>query len=134
MTTIPQSRAIVAPQAVKIEDVSLASTMRKAGVVTRVATRVAKSQAERSRTVNAALSAGRATLRSFGNVLHQLWLEVTGAVFLFIAAVGALAFAREYAKYETGHTTAGRVMLAVGFTLMFTWFGVSSFMKVRKKQ
>ena len=29
--------------------------------------------------------AARATARSFGHVLHQLWLEVTGVVFIFMA-------------------------------------------------
>jgi len=41
--------------------------------------------------------------------------------------------AREYSKYQAGHATAGRVLIAVGFTLAFAWFGVSSFWRVRKK-
>lgn len=108
--------------------------MRKAGVVTRVATQVARQQVGQSRTLKAAMGAARATMRSFGNVAHQLWLEVTGAVFLCIAAMGAIAMVREYTKYQNGHTTAGRVALALGFTLMFGWFGVTSFVKVRKKE
>ena len=42
---------------------------------------------ESSRTGRAALAALRATGRSFGHVLHQLWLEVTGFTFLAMAGV-----------------------------------------------
>ena len=90
-------------------------------------------QAGRSRTVNSIMTAVRATARSFGRVLHQLWLEVTGAVFLAMAAMGGIAGVREYVKYEAGRATAGRVAVAVCFTLTFAWFGVSSFWRVRKK-
>jgi len=43
--------------------------------------------------------AGRdaASARSFGRVLHQLWLEVTGFTFLAMAAVGAMAVIRDMA-------------------------------------
>ena len=82
------------------------SLTRKVGIIARVAAQ----QAGRSRTVAAVVSAGRATAASFGKVLHQLWLEVTGFVFLFMAFIGAIAFSREYAKYEAGRTGPGRVL------------------------
>jgi hypothetical protein len=66
-------------------------------------------------------------------VLHQLWLEVTGLVFLVMSVSGAGAVAHEYAKYQAGNTGFGRVALAICFTVTFLWFGVSSFWKVRKK-
>jgi hypothetical protein len=75
----------------------------------------------------------RATVRAFGHALHQLWLEVTGTLFLAIAAFGALALVREYMKYEAGRTTASRVAIAVCFTLTFAWFGLNSFWRVKKK-
>jgi len=75
----------------------------------------------------------RATASHFGQVLGQLWLEVTGFVFLALAGIGLLAFFREYAKYQAGHTTSGRVVLAGCFTALFGWFGVSSFWRVRKR-
>jgi len=103
-------------------------TLRNLGV----AARVAAQQASQSRTLGAVLKAGRASVAHIGHVLHQLWLEVTGFVFLSIGAIGALAFVREYAKYRAGNAGAGRVVLAVCFTLMFAWFGVSSFWRVRK--
>ena len=90
-------------------------------------------QAVRSRAWGAVLQGARATARSFGHVAHVLWLEVTGAVFLSMAVFGAFALAHEYTKYQAGHATAGRVLIAVGFTLAFAWFGVSSFWRVRQK-
>jgi hypothetical protein len=89
---------------------------------------------ERSRTGRALLAGIRATARSFGRVLHQLWLEVTGFTFLALAAVGAIAGVREYGKYQSGHATGpGRLVLAVCFTVSFTWFGLSSFWRVKRK-
>jgi hypothetical protein len=120
---------ILTPEAVKIEAVNTGSALRKLGMVARVA----GEQAGRSRTLSAAMSGVRATARSFGRALHQLWLEVTGAVFLVMALSGLAALVREYTKYTAGQTTAGRVAVAAGFTLAFGWFGLSSFWRVRKK-
>jgi hypothetical protein len=107
-----------------------ASTARKIGVIARVVAQ----QAVRSRRGSALLNAGRATAAHFGRVLGQLWLEVTGFVFLALAAIGAIAFTREFAKYHAGTAGSGnRVAIAVCFTLLFGWFGVSSFWKVRKR-
>lgn len=89
--------------------------------------------AGRSRRVNAAMSAVRATARSFLHVLHLLWLEITGTIFLAMAAIGGVALVREYEKYTAGQATPGRVAVAVCFTLTFAWFGLSSFWRVRRK-
>lgn len=105
------------------------STLRKLGVVARVAGQ----QAGRSRTFNAIMRGVRATGRSFGSAAHQLWLEVTGTVFLAMALFGGVAGVREYMKYAAGQTTAGRVAVAVCFTLTFAWFGLSSFWRGRRK-
>ena len=105
------------------------SSLRKVGI----AIRVVRGMAGRSRRVNAAMSAIRATARSFAHVMHLLWLEVTGTVFLGMAVIGGVALAREYAKYSAGRATAGRVAVAVCFTLTFAWFGLSSFWRVRRK-
>jgi predicted lysophospholipase L1 biosynthesis ABC-type transport system permease subunit len=105
------------------------STARKIGVVARVAGQ----QAQRSRTVRAATSAATATARAFGRVLHQLWLEVTGLIFLLMALSGVAAAVHEFAKYKSGEAGLGRVAAAVCFTVMFAWFGVSSFWRVRQK-
>jgi hypothetical protein len=96
--------------------------------------RSAVNLAERSRMGRAALAAIRATAHSFGGVLHQLWLEVTGFTFLAMAAVGAMAGVREYGKYLSGHATGpGRLVLAIGFTASFAWFGLSSFWRVKRR-
>jgi hypothetical protein len=109
--------------------VNKVSALRKLGVVARVA----GNQAGRNRTVNAILSGVRTTARSFGRAANQLWLEVTGTVFLTMALFGGIAGVREYVKYANGQTTAGRVAVAVCFTLTFAWFGLSSFWRVKRK-
>ncbi len=103
---------------------------RKAGVVARVA----GTQAGRSRTVGALWGAVRTTARSFGHVMHQLWLEVTGVIFLIMALSFGGATVKEYEKYHARQIGPGRVGLAVCFTLTFVWFGLSSFWRVRKKR
>jgi hypothetical protein len=121
--------AIVAPEAVKIEAVTKLSTWRKAGVVARVA----GEQAGRNRMISAAMSAVSTTARSFGRALHQLWLEVTGVVFLVMALSFAAASVKEYGKYHAGQAGLGRVAVAICFTITFAWFGLSSFWRVRRK-
>jgi hypothetical protein len=105
------------------------STVRKLGILARIAAQ----HAGRTRTVGAVLKGARTTALHFGRVLHQLWLEVTGFVFLALAFIGAGAFLREYARYQAGQTTTGRVVVAIVFTLTFTWFGATSFWRVWKK-
>ena len=67
----------------------------------------------------------RTTAGHFGRVLRQLWLEVTGFVFLALAFIGAVAIVREFARYQAGQTTTARVVVAIVFTLTFVWFGVN---------
>jgi hypothetical protein len=112
---------------------SSVSTSRKLGIAARVAGRLISQHARRTRTFGAVTKAARATASHFGRVLGQLWLEVTGFVFLFLAGIGVIAFFREYAKYQAGHATSSRVLLAVCFAGLFGWFGVSSFWRVWKK-
>ena len=109
------------------------STVQKMGVVARVAGRLAAHQAGQSRWLTASLKGLRVTARSFARVLGILWLEVTGFVFLSLAGIGGLAFAREYSKFVAGKTGSGRVILAVCFTVTFGWFGVTSFWRARRK-
>src|ERR1700730_2358911 len=98
-----------------------------------IAARVGAGQPGRTRTMGAIMKVARPTPVHFGRVLHQLWLEVTGFVFLALAFIGAGAFFREYARYQAGQTTSVRVAVAIIFTLTFTWFGASSFWRVWKK-
>jgi hypothetical protein len=100
----------------------------------RILAQVAGQHAGQNRTMGAVLQAGRVTLRSFGRVLHQLWLEVTGFVFLVLAAIGGIALNREFVKYQAGHGELSRLALAICFCLTFGYFGVSSFWRVRRKK
>jgi hypothetical protein len=105
------------------------STARKLGIATRIAGR----QVSRTRTFAAVMKAARMSTSHWAKVLGQLWLEVTGFVFLALAAIGVLAFVREYGKYHAGRVGSGRVLLALCFTLLFGWFGVSSFWRVKRR-
>jgi len=105
------------------------STGRKLGVVARVAGQ----QIKGSRTFAVVANAAQTTANHLGRVLRQLWLEVTGFVFLSLAGIGFLALVREYAKYHQAHGGAGRMVVAGGFTLLFAWFGLSSFLRISKK-
>jgi len=109
------------------------STSRKLGIAARVAGRVISQHARRTRTFGAITKAARATASHFGRVIGQLWLEVTGFVFLALAGIGVIAFFREYTKYQAGRATSSRMVLAVCFAGLFGWFGASSFWRVRKK-
>ena len=107
---------------------------RKIKLIYRAAANTVATRVQRSRRGRAVLAGTRAIARSFGRVLHQLWLEVTGFTFLAIAGIGALAGMREYGKYQSGHAAGpGRLVLAVCFTVSFIWFGVSSFWRVKKR-
>ena len=99
-----------------------------------VVARVVGQQAGRSRTFNAFMGAVRATGRSFANVAHQLWLELTGVIFLIMALEFGGASVKEYGKYHAGQSGAARVAVPVCCTLAFAWFGLSSFWRVRKKR
>ena len=108
--------------------------VKKIVLTFRAAIKVVVSTLDRSRTGRALLAGFRATAHSFGGVLHQLWLEVVGFTFLAMAGVGAMDGVREYGKYQSGHATGpGRLVLAVCFTVSFTWFGLSSFWRVKKR-
>ena len=84
--------------------------------------------------MSAFAKAARATARSFANVLHQLWLEIVGVMFLVMALSFASASVKEFGKYHAGQVGAGRVAVTVAFAVTFAWFGVSSFWRVRKKK
>ena len=100
-----------------------------------VAIRVAAQQFAHSRTGAALVHGVKTTAASFGKVLHQLWLEVTGFTFLAIAGIGAITGIREYGRYHAGLVQGpGRLVLAAAFTLSFAWFGVSSFWRIKRRQ
>lgn len=128
-TTEASVASLYRRKAAKIEAVSKVSALRKLGVFARVA----RDQVGRSRAANAVMSAVSTTVRSFGRALHQLWLEVTGLLFLLMALAFAGASFKEYGKYHAGQVGSGRLAIAVGCTVAFAWFGLSSFWRVRRK-
>jgi hypothetical protein len=109
-------------------------SVKNFGLTFRAAINAVVQVVEGTRFGRAVLASLRETGRSIGRVLHQLWLEVTGFVFLAMAGVGAMAGVREYAKYQSGHANGpGRLLLAICFTISFAWFGLTSFWRVWRK-
>ena len=94
---------------------------------------MAEQKAGRNRWTSAAYSAVRATMRSFGRVAHQLWLEVTGLIFLMMALSFTAGAVREYGKYHAGQIGPGRLAIAACCAATFGWFGLSSFWRARRK-
>ncbi len=106
------------------------STARKLGI----AARIAGQQVKRTKTYGAVSSGIRATLSHFARALHQLWLEITGFVFLAFAGVGLVALVRKYTSFHAGTGTFSHVAIAAGFTAVFAWFGISSFWRARHRR
>ena len=103
------------------------------GTQGRALLRVAGRKTGENRLVRAFYRAGTVTLRSVTRVLHVLWLEVTGLLFLVLALVGAGAAIREYHRRSMGTASTGKIILATGFALMFAYFGVNSFWRSRRR-
>ena len=104
------------------------STGRKLGI----AARVAGKQIKGSRTYGAVLDGVRATLGHFTSVARQLWHEITGFVFMAFAVFGVGALVKEYLAYRAGGVSPNHMAVAAGFTLVFGWFGVTSFWRARR--
>ena len=104
------------------------STGRKLGIAARVAGKQIKS----SRTFSAVLGGVRATVGHFAAVARQLWHEITGFVFVVFAVFGGAALVKEYLTYRAGGVSPNHMAVAAGFTLVFGWFGVSSFWRARR--
>lgn len=105
------------------------STVRKLGLIGRVAAR----QAGGHRVVRAGLGAFRTTLAHVGHVLRLLFLQVAGVFFLAFATAGGYAAWREYLKWSAGQIGPGKMLLAMAFSGLFLWFGVSSFWRAGRK-
>src|SRR5258706_16027961 len=99
-----------------------------------LAVRVLAQQAEHSRIGGALLSGARATAASVGKVLHVLWLEGTGFIFLCLGAIGAAAGAREFYKPEAGAPHFNKVLGAGLVGGLFCHFGVFSVWRAPKKR
>ena len=95
--------------------------------------RLAGRKGGENRWVRAFYKAGRVTIGTVGRVLHVLWLEVTGLLFLVLAVVGGGAAIRQYHRYQAGASGAGKAALAAAFAVVFAYFGMSSFSRSRRR-
>jgi hypothetical protein len=106
---------------------------RDFGTQGRAFLRVAGRKGGENRWVRALYRAGKVTAGTVGRVLHVLWLEVTGLLFLTLAVIGGGAAVRQYHRYQAGASGLGNGVLAATFALVFAYFGVSSFWRSRKR-
>ncbi len=81
-----------------------------------------------------AKAGGGAFLKSLLHVIHLLWLEITGLFFILFAVVFLSRTVRHYHAYTAGRTDAKHVAAGVAVTLLFAWFGVTSFLRARRKR
>ena len=86
------------------------------------------------RIAKAVFSGLQAAAASFLRVVHLLFLEVTGFLFLCISAMGWFAVWREYHKVQAGLTPQRNLVIAIAFSAMFLWFGATSFWRARRKR
>ena len=70
-------------------------------------------------------------LRQSVRILHQLWLEITGFIFLALAAFCGISAWREWNSYRTGGAM-WELVAAVCFVVMMASFGIYSFLKARR--
>lgn len=73
------------------------------------------------------------TLQSTTRILHILWLEVTGLFFVALAFVGAAAALREHHRHLAGSGSVAKMLLASCFAVLFTYFGITSFWRSRRR-
>ena len=106
---------------------------RDFGTQGRALLRVAGRKGGENRWVRALYRAGKVTWDRVGRVLHVLWLEVTGLLFLALAVIGGAAAVRGYSRYTAGSTGLAKPALAAVFALVFAYFGITSFWRSWRK-
>jgi hypothetical protein len=95
--------------------------------------RIAVRGASHSRLLRAGYTAVQTTARSVGRILHLIFLQIAGLFFCLFALGFASRIPRTYHDQVAGRHGPERVYLLVIFTVVFGWFGVSSFWRARKK-
>jgi hypothetical protein len=106
---------------------------RDFGTQGRALLRVAGRKSGENRWVRAFFKAGKVTAGTVGRVLHVLWLEVAGLLFLVLAVMGGASAVRGYHRYSVGAEALTKPALAAAFALAFAYFGVTSFWRSRKR-
>jgi len=97
------------------------------------AVRVLSNPGSQQRLVRGVMAGGKSILGTLNHVARQLWLQITGFVFLCFGVIGTGAFVREYRAYTNGNIPIGKPILAFCFSAMFLYFGMNSFWRARKK-
>jgi hypothetical protein len=67
-------------------------------------------------------------LRQAARILHRLWLEITGAVFLGLALLGTVSVWKEWNAYPEA-SDLWEPVAALTFVVMMAGFGIYSFLK-----
>ncbi len=98
------------------------------------AVRVLRNPDTQQRLFRGVMAGGKSIFGSLSHVARQLWLQVTGFIFLCFAVIGTGAFVREYRAYTAGKIPAGKPVLAFCFAAIFLYFGLESFWRSRKKK
>ena len=71
-------------------------------------------------------------LRKLGKTLHQIWLEVTGALFIGIGVLAIPSAWKELRAFQLGHAPMWRLLLAGLLIALSVSFGIYSFWKARR--
>jgi hypothetical protein len=66
-----------------------------------------------------------------GRILHRLWLEITGAIFLGMAAFGGFSVWKEWRSYQQSGEF-WKLGLALTFVITMGAFGVHSFFRAKR--
>lgn len=96
--------------------------------------RVTARGAGRSRMLHAGYGAVQNAGRTFVRIGHLLWLQITGLFFLVFALGFISRMPRAYDNYHHGRESAGHFGLLFVMTILFGWFGVTSFWRARRRQ
>ena len=95
--------------------------------------RIAARGAQNSRVLRAGYTAAENTVRSFGRILHLLFLQAVGLLFCLFALGLIAGMPRIYHEQVTQKHGPGRLYLLAVMSLMFLWFGLTSFWRARRK-
>ena len=90
--------------------------------------------AGQSRTLGAMRAGAAGALKSFRKAAHGLFLDVTGVFFVLFVLVGVGATIRGYTAWSAGKIGPGKVLLAVSFTVLFSYFAFTSFWRSRRRR
>jgi hypothetical protein len=95
--------------------------------------RMALRGARNRRFWRAGYGAARATAISVGRVFRRLFLQIAGLLFCLFAAEFALRLPRAYRDQLTGRLGWQHLSMLAIFTVVFAWFGATSFWRTRKR-